>query len=307
MKEDSLREKLNELYTNVKSTPSYGAKIKEFLQSYNLHSVNKRISKKKFPRRRVIARFPFDVWMCDLAEYQQFRFHNSGFRFILVVIDCFTKMVYVEPLKRKTKEETASAIEKIISRAEPPVMLVTDGGKEFFNQDFSNVMQSYNINHFKTPTLTKFKASLAERVIRTIKTKIHRYFQKTKSKRWIDVVQQIVDNYNNTPHSSHGSKPIDVNNENRREIYKKLYPLAKVNIECKLNEGDRVRTLRTKTEFEKGYTPNWSSEIFIIVKRLKSNAVCWYKLSTINGDSVPGIWYYHQLNLVTRYDNQHLS
>ena len=241
--------------------------------------------------------------MCDLIEYQQLRFNNSGYKFALIAIDCFTKMAYVEPLKRKTKEETASAMEKIISRAEPPVMLVTDGGLEFFNSDFRNVMHSYNINHYKTPTITKFKASLAERVIRTIKTKIERYFQKTKSKRWVNIINQIVDNYNNTPHSSHGFKPVDVNTENRKEVYQKLYPYSKIKIECKLNEGDRVRTLRTKTEFEKGYTPNWSSEIYIIVKRLQSNAVCWYKLSSLNGDPVPGIWYFHQLNLVSKYDN----
>ena len=304
MSDNTLREKLKELYTTVESTPSYGAKIKEFLQSYTLHSVNKRITKKTFPRRRVIARFPFDLWMCDLAEYQQYKFHNSGYKFILLVIDCFTKMMYVEPLKRKTKEETTLAMERIISRAEPPVMLVTDGGKEFFNSEFSNLMFSYNINHYKIPTKTESKASLAERAIRTLKTKISRYFQQSKSKRWIDVVQQFVENYNNTPHSSHGFKPVDVNNENRREVYRKLYPLSKIRIECKLSVGDRVRTLRTKAEFEKGYTPNWSSEIFIIVKRLQSNGVCWYKLSNLNGESLPGIWYYHQLNLVTRYDNK---
>ena len=95
-----------------------------------------------------------------------------------------------------------------------------------------------------------------------------------------------------------------MNNKNRREVYRKLYPYNNLKVECKLNKGDRVRTLRTKTEFEKGYTPNWSSEIFIVVQRLQSNGICWYKLSNINGETLSGIWYYHQLNLVTKYDNQ---
>ena len=55
------QDKLKELYSNIKSVPNYSAKIKEFLQEYDGHNQYKRIIKKVFPRRRVIARFPFDV------------------------------------------------------------------------------------------------------------------------------------------------------------------------------------------------------------------------------------------------------
>ena len=135
-------------------------------------------------------------------------------------------------------------------------------------------MVSYNINHFSTPTKSKFHASLAERAIRTIKTRIERYFQKTKKHRWIDVLDEIVKNYNETPHASHGLAPSSVNEENRDEVYKKLYPLADVTVACNFNKGDRVRTLRVKKDFEKGYTPNWSEEIFIVVNKIQSNGVC---------------------------------
>ena len=127
---ENLTEKLEELYNNIRAVPSYSAKIKEFLKSYELHSKNKRITRKKFPRRRVVSHFPFDVFMADLFMYPQFKYHNNRFVYILLVIDCFTKKVYVTPMKTKTKEETASSFEKIFSSLKDfPTHLVTDNGK----------------------------------------------------------------------------------------------------------------------------------------------------------------------------------
>ena len=179
-------------------------------------------------------------------------------------------------------------------------MLVTDGGREFFNSDFQRVMVSYGVNHFRTPTKTKWKASIAERAIRTIKTRIDRIMQKRKTKVWIDVLDSIVENYNNTPHSAHGLTPLQVTDENRHQVYKKLYPYSQVTVECKLRVGDRVRKIREKSEFEKGYKPNWSEQIYVISSRKQSNAVCWYTLEEHDGTKVPGIWYYYQLNFVSR-------
>ena len=305
--ENNLTTELEELYTNIKSVPSYSAKISDFLRNYKLHSINRRIVKKVFPRRRVISRFKNDVWQADLIQYETLNYQNAGYKFILLVIDVFSKVIYVEPIKFKTGELTASAMEKILARSEsPPVMLVTDGGKEFFNKTFRNVMISHNINHFKTPTKTLWKASVAERANRTIKTKIDRWMQHTRSKRWLDVFRQIVDNYNNTPHSAHKMKPLDVTAENRKIVYKRLYPHSKVIIECRLKKGDKVRKIReknTKHPWEKGYTPNWSDEIYKIHEVNQKHGVCWYKLSSLSDSVLPGIWYYYQLNLVSRHDS----
>ena len=296
----NLKESLEELYTNIKSAPNYSAKIEAFLRQYPLHSINKRITKKKFRRRRVVARFPFDVWMADLIEYPGLKWHNGNYKFVLLVVDVFTKMIYVEPMKRKLGENTAEAMEKILSRVEmPPVMLVTDRGREFYNTNFSNVMFSNDIRHFSTPSATKFKASVAERAIRTIKTKIERFMQHTNSKNWESILKTFVDNYNHTPHSAHKMRPVDVSSENRKLVFKRLYPKKSSVIKCKLKVGDKVRKIREKQEFEKGYTPNWSNEIYEIISVRQKNAVCWYKLADSSGDVLRGIWYYNQLNLVT--------
>ena len=304
-KSDELREQLQKLYKNVASAPSYSAKIADFLRQNDTHGVYRRIIKKKFPRRKVIARFPFEVCMADLIEYPQYKHANNGYCFILIMIDCFTKMLYAAPMKKKNKEWTSDAFESIFKNFETyPINLVTDGGLEFFNSSVRKTFDSYGINHYKTPTKTKWKASMAERVIRTLKSRLERYFKANDTKKWIGVLNQFVENYNSVPHSAHGLSPQDVTDENREEVYKRLYPNKNITIVCRLKIGDRVRKIREKTEFEKGYTENWSQEIYIIAEQRQSNTICWYKIKKLSGEPVPGIWYYYQLNLVARHDHQ---
>ena len=296
---------MNEIYQNIQSIPSFSAKINDFLRQNNLHSVHKRIVKKTFPRRRVIARFPFELFMADLIEYPNDKYNNSGYSFILVLVDCFTKMLYAAPMKRKSKEWTADAFQSIFKKMDRfPLNLVTDGGLEFFNSNVRDVFQNYGINHYRTPTITKWKASVVERAIRTIKSRLEKYFKHVGKRKWIDVVSKIVENINRTPHSTHGLPPRDVNDENREEVYKKLYPKTKLSVVCRLQKGDRVRKLKEKNIFDKGYKQNWSDEIYIIRDVRQSNQVCWYKLQTLTNKKISGIWYYYQLNLVSKDDHQ---
>ena len=128
-RERNLQDELDRLYTDIRSVPSYSAKINEFLRKNPVHSVHRRIVKKTFPRRRIIARFPCDIWMGDLIEYPQYKFNNRQYVYILVLIDCFTKKVYAAPMKEKTKQWSVKAFESIfIHLDEFPTHIVTDGG-----------------------------------------------------------------------------------------------------------------------------------------------------------------------------------
>ena len=114
----------------------------------------------------------------------------------------------------------------------------------------------------------------------------------------------MVENYNKTPHSAHKMAPLDVTSENRKEVYHRLYPKSMMTVECRLKVGDKVRKLKEKKEFEKGYTPNWSEETYTISAVRQKHTVCWYKLTDATNTELDGIWYYYQLNLVARNDNQ---
>ena len=297
----SLQDALDKLYTDINSVPSFSAKINDFLRQNHVHSVHKRISKKIFPRRKIIARFPFDIWMGDLIEYPQFKYNNRQYVYILILIDCFTKKVYCAPMREKTKQWSVKAFESIFHHLDEfPTHIVTDGGLEFFNSEVRKLFINYGINHYKIPTKTNWKASMVERVNRTLKSRIQKYFYQNKTKNWIDIIDKIVSNYNNTPHSVIGIAPNQVSESNQKEVYKRLFPNLGLRTVCKLQKGDRVRKIIQKDIYEKGYTKTWSEELYIIQKIKQTNGVCYYYLTDLTGEEVPGIFYYYQLNFVAR-------
>ena len=125
----TLQDALDKLYTDINSVPSFSDKINDFLRKNHVHSVHKRIVKKIFPRRKIIARFPMDIWMGDLIEYPQYKFNNRQYVYILILIDCFTKKVYAAPMRDKTMQWSVKAFESIfIHLNEFPTHIVTDGG-----------------------------------------------------------------------------------------------------------------------------------------------------------------------------------
>ena len=149
---------------------------------------------------------------------------------------------------------------------------------------------NYGINHYTTPTRTRWKASFAERVIRTLKSRLQKYFVTNKTKKWVNIIQNVVDDYNRTPHSAHGFPPQDVASDNRDIVYKKLYPDLKLKTVCKLKVGDKVRKIIEKDIFDKGYVSNWSEEIYIIVKSKQLDGVCWYYLEDLSGNKIKGLY-----------------
>ena len=125
----TLKDALDKLYEDIESAPSFSAKIDAYLRSNTVHSRHRRIIKKNFPRRKIIARFPFEIFMADLLEYPQYKFQNNRYVFALILIDCFTKKVWTVPMKRKDSQWTADAFESIFRTFDQfPVHIITDRG-----------------------------------------------------------------------------------------------------------------------------------------------------------------------------------
>ena len=169
-------------------------KLMRYLRKNKLHSLH-RPKRRKFPRRKIITRYPGNIIQSDLIDMQKYSTKNSGYNFILVVIDCFSKKLWIRPLKRKRGDETAQALRSILLSMKYQVQsLIFDEGLEYVNQYVENVLDEYNIHSYHIRT--KLKASSAERVNRTIKEQIWKYFTQTGKERWIDIIDDIVDNYN---------------------------------------------------------------------------------------------------------------
>ena len=291
---------IEQIYTNVKSIPSYSSKIQDFLRTNETASVHKRIIR-KFRRRKTVAHYPYDLCMADLAFFTGpgMARANNGYKYVLVFIDVFSKMCYVEPMKDKLAVTTLVAFENIFRKLPfTPNHIITDVGTEFYNWHVQKLFKENGIVHYSLRG--QHKASVAERMIQTLKGRLEKYFWQNKTKRYVDILQRIVDNYNHTPHRSIGMAPVKVTRSNTEQVFKKLYKDYPLQTDPRLKIGDKVRIARLKTIFEKGYTRRWSLELYTIVSAKSRGGVDYYKVADQTGNILPRQRYYFELNLVTR-------
>lgn len=209
------------------------------------------------------------------------------------------------PLKSKNKFEICNAFKKLLKNDRHPKNLQTDLGTEFYNDKFRNLMKSFSINHYSTYS-TK-KASIAERLIRTIKSKLFKEFSLKGNYKWNDgTLDKVMFYYNNSNHRTIGCKPVDISVKNKKLIFdryvKKHGPYCKSKIRTKFKVGDYVRISKYKGVFEKGYTPNWSTEIFKISKVQNTTPVT-YILTDSRSQPILGSFYVEELQ---KTKNPHL-
>lgn len=261
-------------------------------------------ARKNFNRRHTIIKAIDDVWQADLAQMDMYAGSNKNYKYVLIVIDCFSKYLWTRPLKTKTAEEVAKAFETIFVGGRCPRNLQTDQGLEFFNSKLKLVMKKYDINHYHTYSCKK--AAMAERVIRTIKERLFRYFSLNGSFKWIDVLPEIVDAYNNTKHRTIHMKPIEVTKGNERRVLMSSYTFVNTKSPLKntFSVGDFVRISKAKHIFKKGYKPSWTTEVFKISKIQTTNPVT-YLLIDLEGVSISGGFYKEELQK-TKYPDVYL-
>ena len=168
------------------------------------------------------------------------------------------------------------------------------------NNKFQKFLKSKNIFWFSTNS--EFKASIVERFNRTLKTKMWKYFTQVGNKKWINIVDDLVYNYNNTYHRSIKMTPIEGSKkENETKVFKNLYPEQdKTNLVNRFKVGDKVRISKYKGTFDKGYLPNWTTELFTVSKVFNTDPVT-YKVIDNNDDEIEGIFYDQEL---VKFDKQ---
>ena len=226
--------------------------------------------RKNFLKRFVFVRHVDDIWGADLVDLPTLSKKNSGFRYILMIIDVFSKYGWSVPLKTKTGTEVASALQKIFKEKKPKKLWV-DKGKEFYNKVVAALLKKNDIEIYSTNN--DEKCSVVERFNRTIKTQLWRYFSANGTQKYTDILQQLMDKYNSTKHRSIGMTPIDARKpSNYQHVFKNLYykKVQSRNKPAKYKVGDKVRISIKKDIFEKGFTVNWSDKIYTITEVLKT-------------------------------------
>ena len=215
---------------------------------------------KTFNKRKVYSSFKDNIWGADLADMQLLSKFNKRFRFLLCVIDIFSKYAWVIPLKDKKGVSIVNAFQIILKESNrKPNKIWVDKGSEFYNISFKKWLKDNDIEMYSTNN--EEKSVIAERFIRTLKNKIYKYMTSISKNVYIDKLDYIVKKYNNTYHTSIKMKPVDIKDNTYIDFKKEVNDKNP-----KFKVGDHVRISKYKNIFTKGFIPNWSEEIFIIKK-----------------------------------------
>ena len=157
-----------------------------------------------------------------------------------------------------------------------------DKGSEFYNSSVKKWLKDNNIEMYSIHN--EGKSVVVERFIRTLKTKIYKYMTSISKNVYIDKLDDIVNECNNTYHSTTKMKPVGV----KDNTYIDSMELPRSNDkDSKFKVGDHVRISKCKNIFAKGYTPNWSEEVFVI-KKIKNTVPWTYVINDLNGGEVIG-------------------
>lgn len=252
---------------------------------------------KKFKKRKIVTLGIDNLWAADLLIMTKFAKENAGYKYILNVIDTFSKFVWAQPLKKKDAASVSNAFETIIKRArknnhQSCDLLHVDKGREFVNSGFKLMLKKYNIKMYHTEN--EEKSAIVERFNRTLNEKLKFNFHINNNFRWTNILQPILDTYNNTFHHTIQIAPNQVNKTNEKEILQKKYKNIAQHIRTDFNVGDRVRITKAKKVFANKYSTNWTREIFLIDKIIYSDPVT-YKLRDLNGEPIIGSFYKKEL------------
>lgn len=226
--------------------------------------------RKKFPKRFVFARHVDDIWGSDLIDLSKLSKKNQGFKYVLMVMDIFSRYGWAIPVRDKTGKTIETALESLFKKKAPKKLWV-DRGKEYYNKDVNALLKKYKIEIYSTHN--DEKCSSIERWNRTIKGRLWRYFSANGTHKYTDILDALIEKYNTTKHRSLGTTPSDARKPaNYQQVFKKLY-FDKVQARLKppkFKIGDPVRISVKKNIFAKGYSQNWSDKIYTVSEVLKT-------------------------------------
>lgn len=307
-------EVLNDLFYKPSSSASYSAPIKlyhaakEILPTITLSMVRKwlsrqpayamyRVNHQTFERRKVVVPGVRHQFQADLMDMTGLSRENDGNKFLLTVIDCFSRLAAVVPIKSKHAVNVVQAMGIAFERLGVPKKLQTDQGKEFLNSLMNKFLSDRNVILFFTDQ--ELKAQIVERFNRTIRSKITKDCAHRHSMRYVDVLPRLVDGYNHSIHSSTKYAPFEVNEENERAVFDSQYGayLEHRRKKHKLKIGDNVRAMAWKSTFAKD-KPTFEEEIFKIIDCLHTDPPTYKLMRLSSGFVVKGAYYENQLQKI---------
>jgi hypothetical protein len=287
--------------------------VQEWLEGEEPYSTLKQ-SRVKFSRNRYAL--PDNIGhhlQCDLLDVRQFSDSNDGITMLLACVDLRSRYIFMEPLMSKEAGNVLDAFKSVVSKLHEKGYykikhLQVDSGKEWYNKPFKAYVKSLNINMF-----TAGKPVFAERLIRSFYNVLYKVQTRNNSRRFIHILQQLVDNLNKSYHRGIKTTPYNVfmGIEQPKDGYKLSIP-SKRFLEREIQRdhaslipiNSLVRVGWNPVEgsnlFTKGYHGKWSEELFRVRKyNLKPHKKVLYYLSDLTGEKIEGSFYREELNKVS--------
>lgn len=284
-----------QLSKHLKTKKISNGQVKNWLQAQEAYTLHRPV-RRKFRRRETLVGGINQQFQADLIDVQKFASENNGNKFILTVVDVFSKFAWTQPLKSKSGKDVANALKKIFD-IRICKYLQSDKGKEFYNTHVKALLQKLSITHFSTEN-DNIKAAIVERFNRSLQTKLSRWFTRTKSHKWVKVLQDLTNSYNRSTHRSIRMAPADVNEHNSEDVWLNLYGnLQSPQPTSDLKVNDVVRVSKYKHIFSKGYDKNWSTETFAVDELLKTNPIT-FRLRDQMNERIFGSYYRQELQKV---------
>ena len=273
--------------------------VKEWLSRQKAYALHKDV-KKRFKRRKVLVPGIHQQYQADLLDVQDLSQWNDDVHYLLTLIDCFSRYAKVIPMKRKSMFFAKQALkEGFEAMGKIPQKLQTDGGPEFMNYVVKDFLNSQDVILFATDQ--ELKAQIVERFNRTIRNKIKRYMIAYGTFRYLDVLPQLVDSYNNSLHSSLGGifTPASVNKDNERLVRHIQYGpyLAEKKRLAKFKVGDTVRVANYSKRLKKKKR-TFREELYVIHHVNATNPPTYRVVRKADGFVVDGSYYENELQKV---------
>lgn len=274
--------------------------IKTFLSGLDIYTFS-RESRKPKQRKHVNVSGPNVMWELDLLHLSSYSKANDGVKYLLIVIDVFSRFIWLEPLKSKNYPDVKQAIQNVFKRAKMmPQVCRTDRGSEFTNSRIKEYLNSLKIKMIYSSSQSN--AAQAERGARSIKSRILKYMNHKNSERYIHVLQDFARAYNNTTSSITMMAPRAVTVDNAPLVELGVYfnktkqdPLPLKTPKYSFKIGDYVKVSLVKASIRKFYDQTWSSEIFKVTSRSNIDNICMYKIEDLKQVPLSGSFYQSEL------------
>lgn len=274
------------------------------LQTYSVHRPRKPVGK----RRKVIVGGKNIILAADLADVQNWNPRiNKGTKYLLIIVDIFSKFVSIYPIKNKSGAIVSKAFDEHFKKhpEQSNCKIWVDRGKEFISKLTQNILNKYGVSIYHTYN-AKLKSVYAESFVKLVKLRIARLLTEKGNKKYFEELPKIENAMNNEKKRSTGFAPVEIKSFKEESLawhrqFRSILDQRQRLPNFKLN--DKVRIHKEKLLFSKVYKESWSDEIFYIAQIFKYHPLILYSIKDIQGSILPFKFYDFELLLIPPDNN----